>query len=98
MSQPDVYFVNSEYPPIETKHICWFVRRSGTNPDDLNLYEVVEEKYPHPTAPQHAFVFLTKTHCRKTINDKSRYAGPLIVLKAAEETMSQAEFITPGKS
>lgn len=54
MSDQDVCFVNSEHPPIETKHVCWFVRRSTSNPEELNLCE--EGKISNVRDPKNVMV------------------------------------------
>ena len=59
--QRQVYFVNTEDFPLQTKHICTF-----TKGDDIEfvLYEVVEEYFPHPDAPNDFMVQCIKIYRR----------------------------------
>lgn len=81
-------FVNSETPPNKTKHISWFVREESIEGvPHFSLYEVVEEEFPHPDAPEDAIVFRQNTYHVKT--EKSKNAAELVLLKAAQDTISK---------
>lgn len=81
-------FVNSDTPPIDIKHICWFAKTESIKGiPHFNLYEVVEEKFPHPDAPEDAIILRQNTYFRKTLSvDKG---AELVLLKSAQDTVSK---------
>lgn len=84
--QNHVYFVNTEDPPLKTKHICYFTK--GDDFTVFELYEVVEEYFPHPSAPDHAMVQCFKIYSRDRQKLSSYRSGPLVQSWAAEKTLN----------
>ena len=82
--QTHVYFVNTEDPPLKTKHICYFTEGDGR---EFVLYEVVEEYFPHPDAPGYAMVQCFKVYRRDEQKITSYKSGPLIQSWAMEKTL-----------
>jgi hypothetical protein len=82
--QRQVYFVNTEDPPLKTKHICYFTKGDGI---EFELYEVVEEYFPHPDAPDDALVQCFKVYNRDEQKLTSYKSGPLVQSWGAENTL-----------
>ena len=80
----EVYFVNNETPPIKTKHICYFTKSVKF---ELELYEVVEEYFPHPDAPDDCMIQCIKVYHRDTQKLTNFKGSPLLQSLAAENTL-----------
>lgn len=78
-------FVNSEEPPIDERHICYYVRNRSS--EELDLMEIVELKYPHPEAPMNAFVTVNVDRVVKTVSKHKYEASDLILLQAIQTTV-----------
>lgn len=83
-------FVNSKDPPISEQHICYYVKER--NKDELDLYEVVLQSYPHPDAPNDAVVLLMNEHIVKTVNKTDYRASDLILLQASQKTTKRLHY------
>lgn len=79
-----VYFVNTEDRPIKTKHICYFTESDGR---DFELYEVVEEYFPHPDAPDDLMVQCYKIYSIDKRDITEKRSGPLIQSWGMENTL-----------
>lgn len=58
-------FINSNDFPVERRRLSYYVTKKGQTKHDgekLVLSEVVEEKHPHPDAPENAFVFIVRDY------------------------------------
>jgi hypothetical protein len=82
--QNHVYFVNTEDPPLKTKHICYFTKSEGT---EYELYEVVEEYFPHPDAPDYCMLPCFKIYNRDKRKLSDPKSGPLIQSWGMENTL-----------
>ncbi len=67
---------------VEEKHICYY---TGDSDREIVLYEVVNRKYRHPEALEHAFVWIIET---KKIGQYNRLDDrpDLILLEASQKT------------
>jgi hypothetical protein len=83
-----VAFVNSDQPPIRTKHICYFTSSNG---DDINLCEVFEATYPHPEAPEDAVIPVIDMRVVKTLKRTHYQAAPLVLMEAQQKTVRTIE-------
>ena len=83
-NEGQVYFVNTVNPPLQVKHICYFTRGDG---EKFVLYEVVEEYFPHPDAPDDAMVQCLKVYNRDEKRITSIKSGPLVQSWGAENTL-----------
>lgn len=79
-----VYFVNTKDSPIKTKHICYFTKSESHL---YELYEVVEEYFPHPDAPDDALIFRIEIYKRDRRELTEQGSGPLIQSWAMENTL-----------
>jgi len=84
--QRQVYFVNTEDFPLKTKHICYFTKGDGR---EFELYEVVEEYFPHPDAPKNFMVQCFKVYSRDKRKLTDLRSGPLIQSWGMENTLRQ---------
>lgn len=89
--QKQVYFVNTEDCPLKTKHICYFAKDSGT---EIELYEVVEEYFPHPDAPDELMVQCIKVYCRDKKRLTNSKSSPLVKSVCAENALRMMYPIT----
>lgn len=84
-------FINSNEPPVSVTHICWFALKSRDEGGDFyRLYEEVEEKFPHPDAPNDAFIFQRRHYFRETVRPNDEKAPPVIMLYLAQKNCSLA--------
>lgn len=90
-----VCFINSDEPPKEIKHICWFVNEGHDYGGKrvLILGEVIEETYPHPDAPEDAIVKRLNYRYIKSVSEIDADIEKLIL--AAEKACSK---LNPIKS
>lgn len=79
-----VYFVNTGDAPVKTVHICYFVKSNGLM---YELFEVVEEYFPHPDAPNDALIFTVEVYKRDERQVGQTGSGPLIQGWAMEDTL-----------
>jgi hypothetical protein len=84
-----VAFVNSNQPPIRTKHICYFTADRGE--EGIALCEVIENTYPHPEAPEDAVIPVIDTRVVKIVKRTNYQAAPLILLEANQQTVRMIE-------
>ena len=82
--QTHVYFVNTDDPPLKTKHICYFTKNDGL---EFELFEIVEEYFPHPDASGYAMMRCFKVYNRDKRKLTERKCGPLIQSWGAENTL-----------
>lgn len=82
--QRQVYYVNTEDPPLKTKHICYFTESEGM---EYELYEVVEEYFPHPDAPDDFMVQCLKIYRGDKQKLTDFKCGPLIQSWGMENTL-----------
>jgi hypothetical protein len=76
--------INSESLPIKTRHISFYVRKTG---DNLELFEVEDCFFPHPDAPDDAFVQRIETRLVKEARIETKEAAPLFLLWNAQENV-----------
>lgn len=69
---------------VRSRHICYFTESQG---DEILLYEVVEEYYKHPEAPNVAVIPVIVTHLVKSSQRVSREAAAIVLLEAAQNNM-----------
>ena len=88
-------FINSDEPPKEVKHICYFTTRSNMDGDGkIHLMQVVEEVHPHPDAPEYAVVSLTRTRFVRAFRPDEVRAAYAIMLEAAQQNTRNVEKMT----
>lgn len=92
-----VAFVNTDDMPIEVKHVCFFSKRDKTSHDSISLFEIVDEKYPHPEAPDDAFIWLTTTRCLGSYKINGERAAPLLLLEHAQQNAKIAQKLLRAK-
>lgn len=79
--------INNEFP-LEEKHIGWTTARDFDEKREvIYLIEIVECKYPHPQAPEHAFVQQVELRFGEKIPISEHAAAPLILLEAAQRNI-----------
>jgi hypothetical protein len=79
--------LQNDAKPIKTRHIAFFTRDDGYGDNEITLYEVVENTYPHPQAPDLAVLSDIEVNRVKTYHKCSiDAAGPFLV-KHADESM-----------
>ena len=93
-AQRKVCFVNSEEPPLKVKHICYFTTRDG---DGFVLWELVEEYFPHPDAPDEAILPCYNIYSRDKRNLTENACGPLIQSWAMENTLKLLYPVTSAR-
>lgn len=75
--------INEDF--LEEKHVCYFTKESGYGKaHEIRLFKVVERKYPHPDAPDDAWIWVTESHLVEDYRRSVR--GDLVLLEAAQNT------------
>lgn len=72
-------FVNTTQIPLSIDIECYFVK--SANAGEIALYRVVTEKYPHPDAPDHANISVTKIEHVRTFKRTELRGGVQCVLQ-----------------
>ena len=84
-----VAFVNSEQPPIKTRHICYYATDAGNG--EINLCEVFEATYPHPEAPQDAVIPVIDYRVVKTVRRQQYQAAHIVLMEAQQKACRTIE-------
>ncbi len=87
-----IQVINNEDPPLETRHLAWFTRRGEKN--TIQLWEVIEAKYPHPDVPDLAFTWIYETHRIDESHISVGKAAAWILLEAAERSITYQQTMT----
>lgn len=92
MKSDDLIEPARDIDPLSEKHVAYFVQKCHWQ-EKLQLMELVERKYPHPTAYAEfgATLIRLETKLIREENRTSTKAGPLIILEAAQETVKEIE-------
>jgi hypothetical protein len=77
--------INNETAPVRTKHICWYTKDNGR---EITLFELVENFYEHPQAPDCALFPVYETVRHNTFIKGEHKASPLTLMQHMQATVS----------
>ena len=83
--------INSDTPPVEVKHICWFTKRNYSDSRKIVLYEMVNAKYPHPQAPEDAWIWVIEERQIEEHMEREWIAGSLILMEANQNVITREQ-------
>lgn len=83
-----VLIINRTEDPKHVRHVCFYAKYEG--PYFMRLYEVSEKSYPHPEAPEAAFVVITETDLIGEYSVSSPMGASLILHEASERATAAA--------
>ena len=78
-----VCFVNTDQIPLTVEHVCFYTIKQPE--EQISLFEVYKESYPHPDAPAEAVVSVLQKRHVKTYSRMESRAANIVLLEAAQK-------------